>query len=162
MLEEMFEKYEVVNSVGESLGKIKEIYIDLESWEIRALKISPGLVKSSFLLDIDAIENVDLENHRMIAKDEHEQGEVPKESTRKLYPYDEIQKRQVLDIDGEKVGKIYSLEIPYEKLKVFKIWKLLIKTGFKDRRLRISPSDISNIMNDINLKKKLEEYQESE
>ncbi len=162
MLEEMFEKYEVVNSVGESLGKIKEIYIDLETWEIKALKISPGLVKSPFLLDIDAVKDVDLEKHRMIAKDEHEQGEVPKEPTRNLYPYDEIQKRHVLDCDGEKIGKIYSLDIPYEKLKAFKVWKLLIKTGFKDRRIRISPDEIKNVMNDINLNKKLEEYQEPE
>lgn len=157
-MEQLFEKYEIVNSVGESMGKIKEVYIDLETWKIEALKISPGITKSSYLLKIGSIEDVNLEEHFMIINDEFEKGEIPKEPSKKLYPYDELQTKQVVDSDGEKVGKIYSVEIPYDKLGTFKIWKILIKTGIKDRRLRISPDEVKYVMKDINLKKKIDEY----
>jgi sporulation protein YlmC with PRC-barrel domain len=159
MLEEMLEKYEIVNSVGESIGKIKEIYIDLQSWDIKALKVSPGVIKSSFLLDIKEIRTVDLDKHRMVVGDEFEQGEIPSSPSKNMYPYDELTKRNVVDSDGQKVGKIYSLEIPYHKLGTLKVWKLLIKTGIKDRRLRISPTEVHEVMDDINLRKNIDFYQ---
>lgn len=159
MLEDMLEKYEIVNSVGEHMGKIKEIYIDLESWDIKAMKVSPGVLKGSFLLNVKDIQTVDLEGKKMVVIDDHEKGELPESSTKKLYPYDELTKRHVVDSEGEKVGKVYSLEIPYHKLGTLKIWKLLIKTGIKDRRLRISPTEVHEVMDDINLRKKLEFYQ---
>ena len=40
------------------------------------------------------------------------------------------------------------------------MWKLLIRVGIKDRRLRISPQEISEIMGVIKLKKTLEQYKE--
>ena len=52
----------------------------------------------------------------------------------------------------------YNIEIPVEKLEEYKVWKLLIKVGIKERRLRISPSEIKEIMEDINLSKSEEEY----
>lgn len=159
MLEDMLEKYEIVNSVGEHMGKIKEIYIDLESWDIKALKVSPGVLKGSFLLDVKDIQVVDLEQNKMIVVDEFEKKELPESASKNLYPYDELTKRHVLDSDGEKVGKIYSLEIPYHKLGTLKIWKLLIRTGIKDRRLRVSPTEVHEVMEDINLRKKIDFYQ---
>jgi sporulation protein YlmC with PRC-barrel domain len=159
MLEDILEKYEIVNSVGEHMGKIKEIFIDLESWDIKAMKVSPGVLKGSFLLNVKDIQTVDLEGKKMVVIDDYDKGELPEKPTRNLYPYDELTKRHVLDSDGEKVGKVYSLEIPYHKLGTLKVWKLLIKTGIKDRRLRISPTEVHEVMEDINLRKKLEFYQ---
>lgn len=162
MLEEMFEKYEIVNDVGEHIGKIKEVYIDLNTWEIKALKISPGVVKSSFMMDIGSIRTVDLERHKMIVEDSFERKDLPETASKSMYPYNDLQKHHVMDSEGEKVGKIYSLEIPYEKLKSFKIWKLLIRTGIKERRLRISPTEVGSVMKDINLRKKKDFYLDKE
>lgn len=162
MLEDMLEKYEVTNSVGDKIGKIKEVYIDIESWEIKFLKISPGVVKHSFLLDLRYVSVVDLESHRMVVRDDFEKMELPDKPTKHMYPYDELTSKEVIDVEGDKVGKIYSLEIPYNKLKSFKIWKILIKTGIKGRRLRLSPAEIKEVMTKITLWKTLESYQESE
>ncbi len=162
MMEELVEKYEITNSVGEHIGKIKEIYLDLDTWEIVAFKASPGALKKSFMLDLSDIVKVDTEEMKLIAKDEIEKKEVPETPTKKLYPYDELQKVHVVDSEGEKVGKITSLEIPYEKLKKFKVWKILIKTGLKDRRLRLAPAEIGKVMEEIHLVKTLENYQETE
>ncbi len=162
MLEDMLEKYEIVNSVGETIGKIKEIYIDLDTWDVKALKISPGMLKGSFLLHLKDVTKIDLDNNRMVVTEEFGKDEIPETATRKLYPYDELSKRTVVDSEGEKVGKIYSLEIPYEKLGSMKIWKMLIKTGIKDRRLRIAPTEVNEVMDDINLRKTIDFYQNKE
>lgn len=162
MMEELVEKYEITNSVGEHIGKIKEIYLDLDKWEIVAFKASPGALKKSFLVNISDIVKVDTTEMKLIAKDEITEVEVPEIPTKNLYPYNDLQKVHVVDSEGEKVGKITSLEIPYDKLKKFKVWKILIKTGFKDRRLRLAPTEIGKVMEEIHLVKTLESYQETE
>lgn len=156
----MLEKFKVVNSVGEEIGKIKEVYMDLDSWDVKYLKVSPGVLKESFLLNIKDIHLIDTEKNRMVVNDEYTQGDLPETPTRGMYPYDELMKRNVVDSEGEKVGKIYSLEIPYEKMRSLKVWKLLIKTGVKDRRLRIAPTEVGEVMDDINLRKTIDFYQD--
>ncbi|MEA3559528.1 MAG: PRC-barrel domain-containing protein [Candidatus Thermoplasmatota archaeon] len=158
MLEKIIEKFKVVNSVGENLGKVKEVFLDVGEWEVVAFEISPGMLKKDYLLKISEIEKFDLEGLQMILKDEHEQGEVPKTPVKEMYPVDELKKLHVLDKDGEKMGKIYDIEIPYEKLKTFNVWRVLIKMGIKERRLRISPDEISEVMQEIKLKKAESEY----
>jgi sporulation protein YlmC with PRC-barrel domain len=160
MLEDILEKFKIVNSVGEEIGKIKEVYLNLDNWDVKYFKISPGMLKGSFLLNIKEIHLIDTENLRMVVNDEYTKGEIPDKPTRDMYPYDELIKRNVVDSDGEKVGKIYSLEIPYEKLKSLKVWKLLIKTGVKDRRLRIAPTEVGEVMDEINLRKTIDFYQD--
>ena len=162
MLEELYEKFEIVNSVGEHIGKIKEVYLDLDIWEIKAFKISPSALKKSYLIELKEIQKVDLEDKKLIVGDEVEKKEVPEKPTKKLYPYDELMKLHIVDKEGEKVGKITSLEIPYEKLKKFKVWKILIKTGLKERRLRVSTSEVDKVMEKIHLKKNLIDYQSNE
>jgi len=84
-----------------------------------------------------------------------------KQVLKELYPFNELKKHHVVDSEGEKIGKIYNLEIPIEKLRQYKVWKLLVKTGFKERRIRISPKEIKEIMDDIRLVKTIENYQDS-
>lgn len=158
MLTKILEEYKVVNSVGEELGKVKEAYIDLEKWTVAAFEISHGVLKKHYLLKTSEILKLDMENQQMLVKDDHETVEIPKTPTKVLYPMDELKKLHVLDKDGGKVGKLYNLEVPYEKLKNFNVWKVLIKTGFKDRRLRLSPAEISEVMTEIRLKKAENEY----
>ncbi|MFO8051041.1 MAG: PRC-barrel domain-containing protein [Thermoplasmatota archaeon] len=158
MLAKIIEEYKVVNSVGNSVGKIKDIYIDLDTWLINSFEISPGTLKKNILLDTEDIVKFDETDKIVIVKDEFEGKEVPENPTRTSYPFEELKKHNVVDSEGEKIGKIYNLEIPFEKLKTFKVWKVLIKTGFKDRRLRINTSEIAEVMDDINLAKTKKEY----
>lgn len=158
MLAKLIEEYKVVNSVGNSVGKIKDIYIDLDTWMINSFEISPGALKKNILIDIEDIVKFDETDKIVIVKDEFESKEIPEHPKKSSYPFEELKKHDIVDSENEKIGKIYNLEIPFEKLKTFKVWKVLIKTGFKDRRLRLNTSEISEIMDDIKLAKTKEEY----
>ncbi|MEA3559222.1 MAG: PRC-barrel domain-containing protein [Candidatus Thermoplasmatota archaeon] len=158
MLAKIIEDYKVVNSVGNNVGKIKDIYIDLDTWLINSLEISPGTMKKDILIDVDDIVKFDETDKIIIVKDEFESKEIPTHPMKGNYPFEELRKHHVVDSEGEKIGKVYNLEIPFEKLKTFKVWKVLIKTGFKDRRLRINTSEITEVMDDIKLARKNEYY----
>ena len=160
MLAEIMEKYKVVNSVGNTVGKVKDIYIDLNTWKIEGFEISPGALKKDFILNTNEIVKFDEADKIIIVKDEFEQGEKPENPKRDMYPFEELKKRNVVDIEGEKIGKVYNLEIPFEKLKVFKVWKILIKTGISERRLRIPTADVADIMDDIKLSGNKDDYLE--
>ena len=160
MLEKMMEKYRVVDSVGNKVGKLKDIYLNLDTWKGTAFEYSPGALKKDKVFMASQIDKMDHDKGTIILKDKFEDMEPPEKSKREMYPFKEIQKLQVVDSMGEKVGKVYNIDIPVEKLKDFKVWKLLIRVGIKDRRLRISPQEISEIMGVIKLKNTLDQYKE--
>lgn len=160
MLAELMEKYKVVNSVGNTVGKVKDIYIDLNTWKIEGFEISPGTLKKDFILNTSEVVKFDEADKIIIVRDEFEQEEKPETPKRDMYPFEELKKRNVVDIEGEKIGKVYNLEIPFEKLKVFKVWKVLIKTGLSERRLRIPTSEVDEIMDDIKLTGNKDDYLE--
>ncbi|MFO8051609.1 MAG: PRC-barrel domain-containing protein [Thermoplasmatota archaeon] len=160
MLMELLEEYKVVNTVGEHVGKIKDAYLDLGKWEIAGFMVHPGAFKKSIFIDLKDMDRLDMENKTLVVRDNYDAGEIPNTPTKGFYPVEELMDLKVLDADGSKVGKIYNMEIPYEKLQKFKVWKVLIKTGIKEKRLRLSPSEIREVMQEIHLKKKEQEYVE--
>ena len=160
MLAEIMEKYKVVNSVGNTVGKVRDIYIDLNTWKIEGFEISPGALKKDFILKTPEIVKFDETDKIMIVKDDFDQEEMPQTPRRDMYPFEELKKHNVVESEDEKIGKIYNLDIPFEKLKVFKVWKILIKTGLSERRLRIPTSEVIDNMDDIKLKGEKDEYLE--
>lgn len=162
MLADLMEKYKVVNSVGEEIGKIKDIYIDINTWKIVAFEISPGALKKNQTIRSRDVSRFDETSKHVLLKDGYETSEVPKQVLKEMYPFNELKKHHVVDKDGQKVGKIYNLEIPIEKLRQYRVWKLLVKTGLKERRIRISTKEIKEIMDDVRLVKTLEHYQKSD
>ncbi|MFW3145664.1 MAG: PRC-barrel domain-containing protein [Thermoplasmatota archaeon] len=158
MLAKLIEEYKVVNSVGNNVGRIKDLYINLNTWMITSFEISPGPLKKDFLIKIDDVVKFDETDKMVIIKDEFEKKEIPKHPMKENYPFEELKKHNVVDSDDEKVGKIYNLEIPFEKLKTFKVWKVLIRTGIKERRLRLNTSEIVEVMDEIKLAKPEKEY----
>ncbi|MGA1873278.1 MAG: PRC-barrel domain-containing protein [Thermoplasmatota archaeon] len=162
MLAKLIEDYKVVNSVGNHVGKIKDIYIDLNKWLIVGFEVSPGALKKDFLVKVEDVVKFDEADKIVIVKDDFQTEEAPEHPMRERYPFDELKKHVVLDSEGEKVGKIYNLEIPFEKLKTFKVWKVLIRTGISERRLRLNPAEIVEIMDEIKLAKTEDEYQGTE
>ncbi len=162
MLAKLIEEYKIVNSVGNHVGKVKDIFIDLDTWMIVEFEVSPGALKKDIMVKTDDVVKFDEVDKIIIVKDDYEAGEKPKHPMKGRYPFEELMKHNVLDAEGNKVGKIVNLEIPYEKLKAFKVWKVLIRTGIKDRRLRLDTSEIVEVMENIKLAKTEEEYQGSE
>jgi sporulation protein YlmC with PRC-barrel domain len=161
MLMKLLEEYKVANTVGEPVGRIKEAFIDLDKWEIVAFEVSPGALKKNILIDIKEMKKLDLDDKILLVKDTFETKDVPKTPIRGLYPFEKLIDLKVVDADGKMVGRIYNLEIPYEKLHKFKVWKVLIRTGIKEKRLRLSPSEIKDVMKEIHLKKAEKEYVEN-
>lgn len=162
MLAKLIEDYRVVNSVGNHVGKIKDIFIDLNRWTIVGFKISPGALKKDFMVTVEDVVKFDEGDKMVIIRDDFRSDEIPERPMKERYPFEELSKHAVLDSEGEKVGKIYNLEIPFEKLKTFKVWKVLIRTGMTERRLRLNTSEIVEIMDEIKLAKAESEYQLSE
>lgn len=162
MLAKIIEEYKVVNSVGNHVGKIKDIYIDLNTWMIVGFEVSPGTLKKAIVIRTEDVVKFDDEDKIVIIKDDFESKEAPKHPMRERYPFEELRKHSVVDANGDKVGKIYNLEIPFEKLKAFKVWKVLIKTGITERRLRLNTSEITEVMDEIRLAKPEDEYTATE
>ncbi|MBN1390184.1 MAG: PRC-barrel domain-containing protein [Candidatus Thermoplasmatota archaeon] len=160
MLMKELEGYKVVNTVGEPVGKIKEAYLDLGKWEVVAFSISPGAIKKNVIINLEDVDTMDIEDRTVIVKDRFTADEEPKLPVKDMYPMKKLMDLNVIDADDEKVGRIYDLEVPYEKLKKFKVWKVLIRTGIKERRIRLSPNEIAEVMNEIRLKKAEKEYVE--
>ncbi|MGA1866682.1 MAG: PRC-barrel domain-containing protein, partial [Thermoplasmatota archaeon] len=69
MLIKKMEECKVVNTVGEPIGKIREAYIDLEKWEIKAFEISPGTLKKNIILDLRDLKKVDIEDRTIMVRD---------------------------------------------------------------------------------------------
>ncbi len=162
MLAKLIEEYKIVNSVGNHVGKIKDIYIDLNNWMIIGFEVTPGPLKKDIMLMVEDIVKFDETDRIIIVNDEFNSEEVPDQPMKERYPFEELRKHNVLDSEGKKVGKIYNLEIPFEKLKTFKVWKVLVRTGISERRLRFNPDEIIEIMDDVTLAKKEEDYQGTE
>jgi sporulation protein YlmC with PRC-barrel domain len=159
MLAELLEEYKVINTVGEEFGKIKDVYFDLKDWMVSGFQLSPGLFKKDTLLRMDDILQIRDDEKTIIARDDFKGIDLPKEPSLSLFPFDELKRRKIVDRSGEHVGKIYNMEIPYDKLKKLMVWKILIKTGLKERRLRIRPQEISEVLEEIKLHRTLEDYQ---
>ncbi len=160
MLENLIEKYKVVNSVGNNIGRIKDFFIDLTSWRIKAFSVSPSLIKKDLLVHTKDISKIDHDEKLIVLRDSYEAQESPSHPITDMYSFHDLKKHHVVDRNGEKVGKIYHLEVPIEKLKNFKVWKVLIKVGFKERRLRISPREITDVVGDVKLRGTIESYTE--
>ncbi|MBN1390105.1 MAG: PRC-barrel domain-containing protein [Candidatus Thermoplasmatota archaeon] len=162
MLANVIKEYKVVNSVGTHVGRISDIYMDLSTWTITGFEVSPGALKKDLLVGIEDVVKLDEGDKIMILKDDFRSEDRPERPQRERYPFEKLRKLTVLDHEGEKVGKVYDLEIPFEKLKTFKVWKVLIRTGISERRLRLNPSEIIEVMDGIKLAKAESEYQNSE
>ncbi|MGA1848341.1 MAG: PRC-barrel domain-containing protein [Thermoplasmatota archaeon] len=158
MLAELLDDYKVQTTVGEEVGRIKDVFFDIDKWTVTGFELSPGMFKKDRLLRIEQVKEIRDDEKLLIVDDSFQGGELPPSPSRMLFPMDAIKKKKVVDRNQDKVGKVYNMEIPYDKLKKLKVWKVLINTGFRERRLRIRPQDISDIKEDIHLEKSLEEY----
>ena len=158
MLENLIEKYKIESSQGETIGRIKDFVIDTESWRIIQFEISPSILKKDLLVKTKDIREIDHEEKLIILQEGSEPHEKSLKMDRGLISFHDLKKLNVTDKDGEKVGRIYHLEVPIEKLKTYKVWKVLIKVGLKERRLRLSTSEIHEVKDDVVLRGSLEQY----
>ena len=65
--------------------------------------------------------------------------------------YSKLKKFDVMTSDEEKTGGIYDVDLATE-LKKWEVGKLLVKSGWTERRLRIRPDEIEEFGETIKLK----------
>ena len=133
---------------GHEKGKINNIIIDIDKWTIDGIEVSTGLLKEQIYFPVDVILELDPVKKILLIDDEGESIDSPVTDDLPLALASDILSMKVITLEGEDVGKLYDFDIA-TKLKHWKVWKLLIKTGFNQRRLRISPTEVHDMTDRI-------------
>lgn len=158
MLHSQVVNFDFFKPIEGKIGKLVGMMLNTDTWRVTHFVISHGMGKSTKMtIEEKHIKKFDMANNLIYLTDEHEEEPVPTISKRTKFMCKDFIGLTVLSADGKKVGKISDFDIP-EKLKIWKVWKVMIKTsGFKNRRLRISPDDIRSIGQEMTLRKDYEE-----
>ncbi|MDG6225416.1 MAG: PRC-barrel domain-containing protein [Candidatus Thermoplasmatota archaeon] len=146
------EGYDIISKLGDEMGALEDMIIDSTNWTIKGFVLKEGglfkkersIVEPADLKinDDDEIINLSPEAHR-------KEIEQDRSSVHHLYLSDLMKKKVVLK-EGEDIGKVYDIEIATE-LKDWKVWKLFIRTGLKQRRLRIKPDQVTDLGEDVEI-----------
>jgi len=162
MLHSQAKGFEFFKPIEGKIGKLVGMIIDTDKWRVTHFVISRGMGKTAkMLINEKFIKQFDITNNQIFVTDEHEEEEVPTTSKREKFMCKDFIGINVVSADGTKIGKVTDFDIP-EKLKIWKIWKIMISTGFKSRRIRISPEDIRSLGQEMTLRKTYEELFPSE
>jgi sporulation protein YlmC with PRC-barrel domain len=149
--------YDVVDKLGKEVGKIDDLIVDLSSWEITGIKLSHGILRKKVIHKLEHIEKTDEHEKKItIPSNAPEEEPIEKSSFTSALMDDDLIHKEVVSSDNNEIGKVYDVDIPI-KLKHWKVWKILIKRGMKERRLRIAPDEIESVSEEIKLKKSLSE-----
>jgi sporulation protein YlmC with PRC-barrel domain len=149
--------YEVVDKLGKEVGKVDDLIVDLSSWNITGIKLAHGILRKKVIHKLDHIEKTDEHEKRIVIPADAPEEEPPEKSTfSSAFLDDDLLHKEVISNDSNEIGKIYDIDIPI-KLKKWKVWKILIKRGLKERRLRIGVDDIEEVSEEVRLKKSLSE-----
>lgn len=149
--------FDFYKPVEGKIGKLRGMILNTNSWRVTHFVISYGMgKKAKKLVPEKFIKKFDIDNNQIILTEEHQEEEVPKVSRTEKFMCKDFIGIPVLSSDGKKIGKIFDFDIP-ERLKIWKIWKIMIRTGIKKRRLRISPSDIKTLDQEMVLRKSYDE-----
>lgn len=154
--------FKIYSQIGEERGKITGLIVDLNDWKVKNLIVSPRMLKKKVIYKMDDLKEVKEHEKKIIIPGEINGEEIPEEESLSSAILDDvIIHKMVVSKDGHEIGKIYDLDIPL-KLKHWMVWKILVKRGIKERRLRVGPEDIDNISENIMLKKSISEIEEHE
>jgi sporulation protein YlmC with PRC-barrel domain len=154
--------FKVINSLGDDKGKLAGLIVDLSNWNVKNLIISPRILKKKVVYKMEDMKEVKEHDKKIVISNEMEEGELPEKSSLvAAFVEDDLLGKEVVTSDGHEIGKIYDFDVPL-KLKNWTIWKILIKRGIKERRLRLGQEDIHEISENVMLKKSLSEIESDE
>jgi sporulation protein YlmC with PRC-barrel domain len=145
--------FKVYSKLGQEQGSVNDLIVDLSTWDIKNLIVSPSILKKNVAYDLGNLKEVNESEKRFIIPGDLEEKEVPEISTFNMaFADSELIGKEVVSKDSQDLGKVYDFDVPL-KLENWMVWKILIKRGIKERRLRISPYEIESISDKIFLKK---------
>ncbi|MEA3457843.1 MAG: PRC-barrel domain-containing protein [Candidatus Thermoplasmatota archaeon] len=162
MLGSELEGYQVFDSLGEKVGKVKDAVVDAtrEEWLVKEIVFSWGVMKGDGVFSFEDIENLNESEERIELKERAELRDFDKEKfSRRYLSMDAVGNRDVFGSDEEEIGKIYDYVLT-TKLTPWQVTKLLIKpygTRLKGRRIRLDVENVSQIKDVITVKQSIEE-----
>ena len=149
--------YEVVDKLGKDVGKVDDLIVDLSNWNVTGIKLVHGILRKKVIHKLEHVQKTDEHEKRIVIPADAPEEEPPEKSTfSSAFIDDDLVHKVVVSNDNSEIGKIYDVDIPIN-LKKWKVWKILIKRGMKERRLRVSPDEIAEVSDEIKLKKSLSE-----
>ena len=152
-------KTKVYTSLGDAVGPLVEIYLDHDSWEIKYVMVSRGFGKQNKLIyPIHYLISTQRTNLTILPENVAEN--VSEKEVKPLLAGNQILGLEVLTNDDKPLGKLYDVDISVS-YKKWSLWKLLIRTGRKERRLRLDASEIASIKKQIKLQKTLNEIEDA-
>ena len=160
MLWSNMEGTKIVTPLGDKIGTLDDLEFNGETWKVSYVIIKEGALKRKYFAvepaKIEIKEDEDIELSPEVERKDYEFMDPP--SIHHMYITDLIGKK-VESSDGEIIGKVYDVDVATE-LEQWEIWKILIKVGIKERRLRIGPDEIKDLGETLVLKKRAEEIKE--
>jgi len=157
MLYSRVKGFEFKKAIEGIIGKQVGMILNTNTWRVTHFVISHGMgKKSKKLIHEKYVKKFDMDNNLILLTDEHEEEDIPTISKRAMFMCKDFVGISVVSSDNKKIGKVTDFDIP-EKLKIWKVWKIMISTGFKSRRLRISPEEIKSLEQEMVLRKTYDE-----
>jgi sporulation protein YlmC with PRC-barrel domain len=164
------EKFEVVDSLGEEVGQVKDVIVDTtkKEWNVKEIIVSKGILKGEAVFSLNAINKLDEEEKSISLKEGAELEDFDEEKFTHTYlSMDAVKDRNVFSSDEEEIGKIYDYVIA-DSLTPWQVIKILIRPHLHfltGRRIRLDVENISKIKDVITLnlsKKELEKKAKNE
>ena len=146
-------KTKVYTSLGDAVGNLIDIYVDKTTWDIKYALVSKGIGKNSKLLyPIHYLLFAEGKNLTIFPENVIE-NVAAKEGKSYLSAHHMVG-LEILSKDAKTIGKLYDIDVFVGKNK-WTLWKLLVRVGRKERRLRLDAAEIATVNNRIKLQKTL-------
>lgn len=154
--------YKVVNQLGKELGTIDELIVDFSDWKIKKIVLRHGIRRKHVSHNLETLKEADETEKKLIIPSDTPGEELQETSSfNAAFVTDDLLGKKVVSSDHQDVGKVYDFDVPLT-LKHWKVWKILIKRGLKERRLRIGPDEILSMAEEVVLKKSISEIDSDE
>lgn len=151
------DKFEVVDSLGEEIGKIKDLIVDTtkNEWKVKEIIISKGILKGDNVVNIDTINKFDEDEKNISLKEGTQLIDFDEDKLTHTYlTMDAVKDRKVFSSDEEEIGKIYDYVLA-ETMTPWQVIKILIRPHehfLKGRRIRLDVENILEIKDVITIK----------
>ena len=153
MLYSILKKCELTTPIGEKIGKITDLLVDTREtpWTVKKITLKTRrMLGKSFAYPIDHVGKVDKTQKNVRVKGYVEPETAPTLSKVDMMYLGDLKKTAVTE-DDEKIGKIYNFDVS-TLTKPWTVEKVLIKTGTRKRRLRISVDRVKTIEKNVTIK----------
>lgn len=154
MLYSILKKCELTTTVGQKVGNITDLLVDTRKipWTVKKIALKTRtLGRKTFALPIDQVEKVNKTQKNVLVVGYVEPEPSPTLSKVDMMFLTDLTKKNAVSEDDENIGKIYDFDVS-TLTKPWTVEKVLIKTGIKKRRLRISVDRVKSIEKNVIIK----------